>query len=109
MNSKRLQGFRLTWLLVISFAAFPQTAPRTRVVVVDGSGTPVNTAWRSAPAPPPPIVRVREIDRNEAAIIDVCFSYVDAQLTYFTSVRRADGYVAFAAKIRSTAGMRDGL
>ena len=80
-----------------------------RVVVVDGSGTTVNTALRSTSEAPAPIVPVREIDRNEAAMIDICFSYVDAQLMYFKSTRGADGHFAFAEKIRSTPGLRDGL
>ena len=109
MNSRGLQGFRLIWLFVIALAAFPQTRPLTRVVVVDGSGTPVNTAWRSTSEAPAPVVHVRQIDRNEAAAIDICFSYVDAQSLYFSSTHRADGYVAFAEKIRSTPGQRDGL
>src|SRR3954447_16888225 len=109
MNSRGLPGFRLTCLLLVSFAAFPQTDSPKRVVVVDGSGTPVNTAWRGTSEAPARTVHVREIDRNEAAIVDICFSYVDAQLTYFRSTHRADGHFAFAEKIRSTPGLQDGL
>jgi len=109
MNSKGVQGFRLICLLLVSFTAFAQTGPRTRVIVVDSSGTPVNTAWRSTSEAPVPTVHVREIDRNEAAIIDLCFSYVDAQLMYVATSRSGDGYFAFAEKIRSAPGLRDGL
>jgi hypothetical protein len=109
MNSRGHQGIRLAAAFVIPFVAFAQGGPRTRVVVVDASGTPVNTAWRSTPEDPAPSVAVRDIDRNEAAMTDICFSYVDAQLTYFSSMHRVDGFFAFAKKIRSTPGLRDGL
>src|SRR4051812_34284983 len=99
MNSRGHQVIRLATVSVVSFAAFAQVGPRTRVVVVDGSGTRVNTAWRSTPDVPAPSVHVREIDRNEAAIIDMCFSYVDAQLMYFRSTHGPDGNFAFAKRI----------
>jgi hypothetical protein len=109
MNSRGHHGIRLTAVFLLSFAAFAQGGPGTRVVVVDVSGTPVNTAWRSTSEDRAPIVHVREIDGNEAAIIDMCFSYVDAQLLYFRSTHTADGKFAFAKRIRSTPGLRDGL
>src|SRR3954447_25718697 len=109
MDSGGHQGIRLAAVFGFSFAAFAQGGPRVRVGVVDGSGTTVNTALRSTSEAPAPIVPVREIDRNEAAMIDICFSYVDAQLMYFRSTHGADGYFAFAKKIRSTPGLRDGL
>lgn len=110
MNLTSIAGFRLACVFAVCAAASAQSAPGARVVlVVDRSGAPVNTAWRSVHKPPASSPRAREIDRNESAVIDICLSYVDAQLTYFRSVPRADGHPAYADKIRSAAGMRDGL
>jgi hypothetical protein len=46
---------------------------------------------------------------NEAAVTDICASYVEAQLIYFRSDHDGDGFPAFAQKIRSTHNRRDGL
>src|SRR3954470_4724771 len=109
MNSRGHQLIRLAAVFAVSLAASAQERPRTRVVVVDGSGTPVNTAWRSTPDALAPIVHVREIDRNEAATIDICFSYLDAQLMYFRSTHGANGNFGLAKRIRSSPDLRDGL
>jgi hypothetical protein len=69
----------------------------------------VNTAWRSTSEDAATNVHVRGIDRNEAAISDICLSYVDAQWMYIRSTHGGDGYFAFATKIRSTPGLQDGL
>jgi hypothetical protein len=47
--------------------------------------------------------------RNEKAIINSCLDYVEAQLNYFRSDQDADGFLAFAERIRSTPGRHDGL
>jgi hypothetical protein len=111
MNSKLLAGLRLACIFAVSAAMFAQPAPRARIVVVDSSGAPVNTAWRSMPEATPSStpVRISDRNRNESAAIDMCLGYVDAQVAYFRSVRRDDGYLAFAAKILSSPGMHDGL
>src|SRR5689334_13806366 len=108
MESRRCGEFRLAWLFIASLAAFAQSAPQPRVVIVDSSGALVNTAWRTAPEPAAKLP-VREIDRNESAAIESCLNYVDAQWTYLRAAPRADGRPAFAEKIRSASGTHDGL
>jgi hypothetical protein len=49
------------------------------------------------------------ITHNEAAAVDLCRDYVEAQYRYFRSNYDGDGALVFAQKIRSTAGKRDGL
>jgi hypothetical protein len=49
------------------------------------------------------------ISNNEAAAVDLCLDYVEAQYRYFRSNYAGDGIPVFAQKIRSTAGKRDGL
>ena len=109
MDSRRLRGFRLACGLVASAAALAQSGPRMRLVVVDSSGRPANATWRTPTETPALSALAREIVRNESAAVDMCLSYLDAQLAYFRSAPRTDGQLAFAEKIRSTAGMRDGL
>jgi hypothetical protein len=50
-----------------------------------------------------------EIARNESSAIDLCRAYVEAQLAYFSRPRNVEGVLAFAERIRSTAGKHDGL
>src|SRR5688500_12276626 len=61
----------------------------------------------------PPLSRNSAVDadaaRNEQAIIDFCFAYIDAQLKYFQTSQNPNGVLVFAQKIRSTPGKRDGL
>jgi hypothetical protein len=109
MNFERIAGFRLACMFGVAVAAFGQSAPGARVVIVDSSGALVNTASRSAAEPRASVAPASGIDRNEPAVIDICRGYVEAQLAYLRSARRADGYLAFAERIRSAAGMRDGL
>jgi hypothetical protein len=106
MSITLLNGFRLAILSAGAVAGFAQTGPATRVLVVDSSGAPLGSRWRSESRP---AASVSTVDRNESAIAEICLSYVDAQLAYFRSSRRADGYLAFAEKIRSSPGTRDGL
>jgi hypothetical protein len=47
--------------------------------------------------------------QNEAAVVNVCFGYVEAQLLYFREDHANGGFLEFAQKIRSTPGKRDGL
>jgi hypothetical protein len=51
----------------------------------------------------------RRIGRNELQVIDLMRAYVDAQREYAAKDRDGDGTAAFAQKIRSTPGKRDGL
>jgi len=51
----------------------------------------------------------RRIGRNELQVIEVLRAYVDAQREYAGKDRGGDGTAAFAQKIRSTPGKRDGL
>ena len=54
-------------------------------------------------------VQPRSVFENEAAVVNVCASYVEAQLIYFRSDHRAGGFLEFAQRIRSTPGTHDGL
>jgi hypothetical protein len=107
MTSKFFRRFRLAFLVAIAATMFAQAVQVTRVAVVDSAGMPVNGAARTPSRRATTIVST--IDRNEAAGVELCQNYVDAQLAYFRSSRRADGYLAFAEKIRSSPGARDGL
>ena len=51
----------------------------------------------------------RRIGRNELQVIEVLRAYVDAQREYAAKDRDGDGSAAFAQKVRSTPGKRDGL
>jgi hypothetical protein len=51
----------------------------------------------------------RRIGRNELQVIDLMRAYVDAQREYAAKDREGDGTAAFAQRIRSTPGKRDGL
>ena len=46
---------------------------------------------------------------NEAAVINVCASYVEGQMIYFHSFRDPQGFLGFASRIHSTPAMHDGL
>jgi hypothetical protein len=50
-----------------------------------------------------------EAARNEAAVVDLCRQYVEAQFDYLRFDRDGDGFLTFAQKIRSTPGLQDGL
>jgi hypothetical protein len=50
-----------------------------------------------------------KIPHNEAAAVELCLDYVEAQYRYFRLNYDGDGVSVFAQKIRSTAGKRDGL
>lgn len=51
----------------------------------------------------------RRIGRNELHVIEFMRAYVDAQREYVTADRDGDGVREYAQKVRSTAGMKDGL
>ena len=51
----------------------------------------------------------RRIGRNELAAIDLCRSYVDAQIEYASVDRDGDDVLEYAMRIDSTPGKRDGL
>jgi hypothetical protein len=86
-----------------SAAAFSQSAVPTAVAKNTPAKAQVIPKGSAEPA------RNRGVAAGEAVIIDVCRSYVDAQLNYLGSVHNPDGFPAFAQRIRSTPGKRDGL
>jgi DUF2950 family protein len=98
---------------VVSFAAFAQghnpagtvaARPSTNDgVVLPDSGT------EFVPEPNTEAVPRRGVAGNEAAVVNVCVSYIEAQLLYFRTDHKSDGFLTFAQKIRSTPGTRDGL
>ena len=51
----------------------------------------------------------RRIGRNELAAIQVCLAYVDAQREYALQAGNDDGLHAYAAKLVSSPGKKDGL
>ena len=51
----------------------------------------------------------RGIAMNKPAAIDLCRACVEARVQYFRSDPKAEGLLAFAENILSTAGQRDGL
>jgi hypothetical protein len=51
----------------------------------------------------------RRIGRNELTAVAVAHAYVDAQYEYATRPRNGDGKRAYAQKVRSTPGKKDGL
>jgi hypothetical protein len=114
MYSKPVFTFWIQLSIVgTSTAAFGQVAThrgsgvadtvRTVQVIPASSGRGVMLKPDADPA------RHRGIGGNESAVIEICHRYVEAQLMYFRSDHDADGFLAFAGKIRSTPGMRDGL
>ena len=110
MDWRRGLRLPLACLSLLPVAAVAQDPSWPRVVVVDSSGRPVNTTLRrSTPDAMAVSGRGRAIERNESGAVDICLNYVDAQLAYFRSTPRADGHPAYAEKIRSASGMRDGL
>jgi hypothetical protein len=110
MNLTSNAGLRLACVFAVCAAASAQSGRGVRVVlVVDSFGEPVNVARATVADSSAEGSRLREIDRNESNAVDACLSYVDAQFTYFWSAHRPDGQFAFAEKIRSASGMRDGL
>jgi hypothetical protein len=51
----------------------------------------------------------RRIGRNELKAVDVAHAYVDAQYEYASRPRNGDGKRAYAQKVRSEPGKKDGL
>jgi hypothetical protein len=51
----------------------------------------------------------RRIGRNELSAIQVCLAYVDAQREYYAGGYNSGGVLAYAQRIVSTPGKRDGL
>jgi hypothetical protein len=76
-----------------------QSLQTLHIVVEDGAGEQTVDARVGRPSAPE-----TAMDRNEAAVQDICRAYVDAQQVY-RSARGGE----FAAKIRSAPGRRDGL
>jgi len=52
---------------------------------------------------------VRRTAANEAAVLEACREFVRAQFEYFAFDHAGDGFLSFAARIRSTPGRHDGL
>jgi len=54
-------------------------------------------------------ILARRIGRNELSAIQVCLAYVDAQREYALKDRDGDGILAYAHRIKSEPGKKDGL
>jgi hypothetical protein len=54
-------------------------------------------------------ILARRIGRNELTAIDICRGYVEAQMEYAAHDRNATGVLAYAQKIVSSPGKKDGL
>jgi Protein of unknown function (DUF2950) len=54
-------------------------------------------------------ILARRVGRNELAAIDVCRGYVEAQMEYASRDRQAKGVLAYAPRIVSSPGKKDGL
>ena len=54
-------------------------------------------------------MRIRRIGRNELAVMQTMLAIHDAQLEYVSQDRDKDGVLAYAAKLASSPGKRDGL
>jgi hypothetical protein len=96
---------RLASFLAVSVVALAQPSA-DRIVVVDRVGATASADLRGADTAS---ARDRLVARNEAAVVDVCLNYVEAQFLYFRANYPGDGHLAFARKIRSATGKRDGL
>jgi hypothetical protein len=86
-----------------------------RMVLFVGTGDPfalpilrTESGWRFDGEAGVTEVTKRRIRRNELAAIDLCYRYLDAQLDY-ASTGRDGTSVAFAQRINSSPGKRDGL
>ncbi len=54
-------------------------------------------------------ILARRVGRNELAAIDVCRGYVEAQMEYASRDRQAKGVLAYAQRIVSSPGKKNGL
>jgi Protein of unknown function (DUF2950) len=116
-RTRRQGAFRVTvpgclcsmFLVAVSgFAQYPAGKELVIVSATAGFYMPPPAASRSY-AVNAVAVANPNISYNEAAAVDLCLDYVDAQYRYFRSNYAGDGMAAFAQKIRSAAGRRDGL
>jgi hypothetical protein len=98
---------RLVWASCVLVAVIATAAvPLAQVV------KPARARFGEAPLILKPDVDpslTRSIAGNERAVIDICRTYVEAQFMYFRTDHNADGFLAFAQKIRSSPGSQDGL
>ena len=99
MHGRAIFALRLASFLAVAAAALAQKESADRIVIVDKIA--VSGEVREGTATP--------VARNEAAVVDVCLSYVEAQFLYFRANYSGDGHLAFAHKIRSAPGKHDGL
>jgi hypothetical protein len=94
-------------------AMFVEGGERNRIVVASATASvppPTSTLGQMPASADSGLSKeAPDLMRNESAAIDVCRDYVEAQLKYFRSDTNADGIFAFAKRIRSTPGKRDGL
>ncbi len=67
------------------------------------------TTWRFDAAAGKEEILNRRIGANELKVIDVLHAYVAAQREYASRDRRGDGVYAYAQRIASTPGKKDGL
>src|SRR5436190_2186064 len=90
-----------------SLAALAQTTAPARVTLVDGAGAaaiPVHASPRDPASAPR-----RGPAANEAAFLEICLHFVEAQWIWSRSSPESDAGRVFAARIRSSPGRRDGL
>jgi len=66
-------------------------------------------AWRFDTAAGEQEILNRRIGRNELSVINVCRAYVEAQREFAEKNPQADGKPAYARKLHSTRGKKDGL
>ena len=104
MHCRVVVALRLASFLAVAPAALAQRPSADRIVIVDRIGAPGEIRDGKTTS-----ARDRLGARNEAAVVDVCLNYVEAQFLYFRANYPGDGHLAFAQKIRSTRGKRDGL
>ena len=90
-----------------SLAALAQTTAPARVTLVDGAGAASIPVFAS-PRDPASAPR-RGPAANEAAALEICLHFVEAQWTWSRSGPESDGGRVFAGRIRSSPGRRDGL
>ena len=100
MEARTSLLFWFLMILVLSTMALAQEARMYRSI----GGLPLRADAANGPSAPR-----RSAAQNESAVINVCASYVEAQLIYFRADHDRDGFLKFARNIRSTPGSHDGL
>ena len=98
-RAHRLAGGGGKVILYVGADDFPFPIP----LVPDGA------FWRFDTAAGKNEILNRRIGQNELEAIQVCLAYVDAQREYHSAARNSDGVRAYARRLASAPGKRDGL